>query len=135
MRSFTKVGKTLDYEVQSSQSAVRGSVISLITATTIANAFEVYATEDSKITVTAAIKGRVSWTREFEVGAGIHQRLKFDQKLAADTVLTFTTNNAGVYVSHIMVSGSKALPQSTVLGLVDPASQIVEGVRLHLLVS
>jgi hypothetical protein len=135
VRSFTKAGSSLDYEVQSSQTPISGSVISVITSNTVANVFEVFATEDSTLTVNAAIKGQISWTKTFEIAAGTHQRLKFDQKFVTDNVVTFTTTNSGLYVSHIMVAGTSAKPQSTVLGLVDPASQIVEGVRLHLLVS
>ncbi len=135
VRGFEKVGKGLDYEVVSSQPAMKSSVIALAISAMNKNIFSVMALNDATIRVVAIVGGKISWTQETSLTAGTFQRLKLAQKVDPRTMLIFRSSDAGIYMSQAMVGVVGSTPQTSVLGLVDPMTQIVEGVRLHLQVS
>ncbi|MEY4322729.1 MAG: hypothetical protein RL410_510, partial [Actinomycetota bacterium] len=135
VRGFEKVGKALDYEVVASQSAMKSSVIALAISAMNKNFFSAMSLNDATVRLVAIVGGKISWTQEISLSAGSFQRLKLSQKVDPRTIVIFRSDDAGVYISQTMVGAVGSTPQTSVLGLVDPITQMVEGVRLHLNVS
>jgi hypothetical protein len=135
VRGFEKVGKALDYEVVASQPAMKSSVIALAISAMNKNVFSALSLNDATVRVVAIVGGKISWTQELTLTAGVFQHLKLQETVDPRTMLIFRSSDPGVYISQTMIGSVGSTPQTSVLGLVDPITQIVEGVRLHLQVS
>ena len=134
-RSYITAQNGKDYEVQSAQLPLASKAVTIVPDGVAANYFGYYALKATTVIVTALKDGKPSWKQSFEIPAEEFNYFTIDPKQAIGTLLTFETSEPGVYLSHLMTSVVSKKGQSASLGLYDPSSQLVPGVRLHLLVS
>jgi hypothetical protein len=132
---FDVNGAVKDYEVQSAQPEIQKSVDVPFTSSMSSMRLAALSLTDSAFTVTIHKSGKILWSENFTLKADEYSLVNLKKEVPSGSLITISTESDGLYVSQIIRVKTGGATQSTVLGLVDPATQLVAGVRLHLNIS